>query len=184
MARPKGTLSAMVATEPASAVVVRIPVPRDLDRTRRRWDSAAGAGVPAHVTILYPFLPAGRLVPGVRAELAGIAAVLDPFDVRFDRVGRFAGVVYIAPDPAVPFTRLTEAVVARYPDYPPYGGAFDVVVPHLTVSESEDAPLDEVEAIARAALPFDRRVSALDVIVEGGDGRWRRRWRIPLGVRR
>ena len=174
----------MVATEPASAIVVRVPVPRALERSRRQWDWAAGVGVPAHVTILFPFLPVGRLGPAVRAELAAIAASHGPFDVRFRRVGRFPGVVYLAPEPSAPFTRLTAAVVARYPGFPPYGGAFDEVIPHLTIAESADGPLDTIAAGARAALPFDHRVAALEVIIEGGDGRWHSRWRVPLGVRR
>jgi len=173
----------MVATEPASAIVVRVPVPRALERSRRQWDWAAGVGVPAHVTILFPFLPVGRLGPAVRTELAAIAASLGPFDVRFRRVGRFPGVVYLAPEPSAPFTRLTAAVVARYPGFPPYGGAFDEVIPHLTIAESADGPLDEIAAGARAALPFEHRVAALEVIIEGGDGRWHSRWRVSLGVR-
>jgi 2'-5' RNA ligase len=174
----------MVDTEPASAIVVRVPLPRALERSRRRWDWAAGVGAPAHVTILFPFLPVGRLGPAVRTELAAIAASHGAFDVRFRRVGRFPGVVYLAPEPAAPFTRLTSAVVARYPDFPPYGGAFDSVIPHLTIAESADGPLDTIAAGARAALPFDHRVAALEVIIEGGDGRWHSRWRVPLGVRR
>jgi 2'-5' RNA ligase len=173
----------MVATEPASAIVARVPVPRMLEQARRRWDWAAGVGVPAHVTILFPFLPVRRLGPGDRRELAAIAATEEPFVVRFRRIGRFPGVVYLAPEPSAPFTRLTAAVGARYPDFPPYGGAFDEVIPHLTVAESAEAPLDDIAAEARGTLPFERRVSALEVIVEGGDGRWHTRWRLPLGVR-
>ena len=108
-----------------------------------RWDRAAGAGVPAHVTVLFPFLPARGLVPAVRRELAAIAATQAPFEVIFATVGRFPDVVYLAPRPAEPFTRLTGAVAARFPDFPPYGGAFDEVIPHLTIAESDEAPLDD-----------------------------------------
>ena len=183
MAWRKGTLSVMVATQPASAIVVRVRVPRDLQRTRRQWDPSAGAGVPAHVTILYPFLSVRRLGPEDRAALATIAGSVEPFEVRFRRVGRFPNVVYIAPEPSEPFVRLTEAVVTRYPDFPPFGGAFAEVIPHLTIAQSEGDPLDEIAGQAEASLPFERLVSGLEVIVEGGDGRWRTRWRIPLGVR-
>ncbi len=174
----------MASTEPASAIVARVPVPPILERLRRRWDLAAGTGVPAHVTILFPFLPADALLPEVRRDLAAIAAAHQPFDVRFERVDRFPGVVYVPPDPATPFIRLTEAFAARFPDYPPYGGAFDVVIPHLTVAESADAPLDEIAAVAGRALPFRHRIAVLEVLVEGGEGRWHTRWRLPLGVRR
>ncbi len=174
----------MVRIPPASAVVVRIAVPPALGRLRRTWDRTAGAGVPTHVTILFPFLPPTELRTAVRAELAIIAAAHEPFDVRFERVGRFPGVVYLAPDPADPFTALTAAVSARFPAYPPYGGAFDDVIPHLTIAESDDdGPLGEVAANARQQLPFAARVSELEVLVESGEGRWHRRWRLPLGGR-
>jgi 2'-5' RNA ligase len=173
----------MIGTEPASAIVVRVAVPSRLERLRRSWDWAASVGVPAHVTVLFPFLPAEGLVPSVRRELAAIAADHPPFDVRFPRVGRFPGVVYVEPEPAGPFRRITDAVVARFPAYPPYEGAFDIVIPHLTIAEGADRPLDDIAARAEHALPFIRHVSALEVLIEGGDGRWHRRWRVPLGVR-
>ena len=173
----------MVTAEPGSAVIVRVPLPMGLNRLRAQWDLAAGGAVPAHVTVLFPFLPLGSLGSNVRRELAAIAAAHEPFDVRFARVGRFPGVVYLAPEPSEPFTRLTAAVVGQYPDFPPYGGAFEEVIPHLTVCESSTAPLDEIAADAARVLPFTHRVSKLDVLVEGTDGRWRSRWRLALGVR-
>lgn len=173
----------MIAIEPASAVIIRIAVPRALATLRGRTDSAAGAGVPPHVTILYPFLPAAQLGPDVRRELASIAADEQPFEVRFTRVGRFPTAVFVAPEPSSPFLRLTEAVAARFPDYPPYGGAFDEVIPHLTICESHEAALDEIAALADRSLPFTRPVAALEVLVESDDDRWRTHWRLPLGVR-
>ncbi len=174
----------MPSTEPASAIVARIPIPRSLARLRARWDSAASVGVPPHVTIIFPFLPAGRLGPEVRRTLAGVLGTHDPVEVRFEQVGRFPTVVYLAPEPSTPFTHLTDAVVGRYPDFPPYGGAFDVVIPHLTVTESADAPLDEIARQAAASLPFAHRVDSLEVLVEDGNGRWRAHWHIRLGVKR
>ena len=173
----------MPPAEPASAIVARVPVPPALQRLRSTWDRSASAGVPSHVTILFPFLPAERLRPDVRRELAEVVASQQPFEVRFERLGRFPGVLYLAPEPAVPFLRLTDAFVARYPDLPPYGGAFEEVIPHLTIAESDDAPLDEVAAAAQLVLPFRHRVAALEVLVEGGESRWRTQWRLPLGVR-
>ena len=120
----------------------------------------------------------------VRRDLAAIAATQQPFDVRFERVDRFPGVVYVPPQPGDPFIRLTDAFVARFPAFPPYGGAFAEVIPHLTIAESADAPFDEIAAAAVRALPFRHRVSTLEVLVEGGQGRWHTRWRLPLGVRR
>ena len=44
----------MALIEPASAVIVRVPVPPGIERLRTRWDRAASLGVPAHVTVLFP----------------------------------------------------------------------------------------------------------------------------------
>jgi 2'-5' RNA ligase len=173
----------MAATEPASAIVIRVPVPAGLDRLRRRWDTAAGAGVPAHVTILFPFLPAPDLTPADRSTLAEIARGVEPFEVAFRRVDRFPKVVYLEPEPSAPISKLTIDVMARYPGHPPYGGVFDEVVPHLTVTESDAAPLDAIAEEAERWLPFTHDVGALEVLLESPDGRWRRHWRIPLGVR-
>jgi 2'-5' RNA ligase len=166
---------------PESAIVVRLPIPPALERIRRRWDHAAAAGVPSHVTVLYPFLAPDELVPAVRARVGDVAAAVEPFTVRFGAVGRFPTVVYLAPAPPEPFAALTAAAVAAFPGHLPYGGAFDVVIPHLTLAESVTADLDRIAAEAAARVPFDRRATALEVIVQDPDGRWKPRWRIRLG---
>ena len=159
--------------EPVSGVVVRATIPAALDRIRRRDDRAAASGAPPHVTILFPFMPVARLRPGVRQALAEVAAGVDPFEVRFARVGRFPGAIYLVPEPSAPFAALTAAIVDCFPDYPPYEGAFDEVVPHLTLVESPTAPLDRIAGAAARHLPFDRPVTAIEVLVEETDGRWR-----------
>jgi 2'-5' RNA ligase len=172
------------ATDPITAVVIRIALPRGLEGLRRRHDSAAAAGVPAHITLLYPFLSIGDLGPATRRDLADIAGHVAAFDVRFASVGRFPGVVYLVPEPATPFADLTAAIWSRFDDYPPYGGVHDDVHPHLTLADSPDAPLDEIANEAVRWLPFDRPVGAVELLAQEGGVRWRRRWRIPLGVRR
>jgi len=62
-------------------------------------------------------------------------------------VKRFSsGLVYLAPNPAEPFQHLTEMLAAAFPDWPPYGGAFDGVVPHLSIGEELSEP--ELAALA------------------------------------
>ena len=180
---PQGTLSIMPTTDPVTAVVVRVSLPDSLANIRRRHDPTAANGVPAHVTLLFPFIPVASLAPAIRGDLAAIAGSVTPFDVRFASVGRFPGVVYLAPEPAEPFAALTASIVARFPDFPPYAGEHADVVPHLTLTDSPGAPLDAVAGAARHWLPFSRRVSALELLMEDGTGHWARHWRIPLGRR-
>jgi 2'-5' RNA ligase len=172
----------VVPIDPVSAVVIRVNLPRRLDEIRRLHDPAATLGVPAHVTLLYPFLPVAELRPSVRRALVDIARNEGPFEVEFAQIGRFPGTVYLTPDPPGPYARLTTAIASRFPEQPPYGGAFDEVIPHLTLAQTESSS-DEIERDAARFLPFAWRVTAMEVLAEDGAGRWHAKWRIQLGVR-
>jgi 2'-5' RNA ligase len=166
-------------SEKPSAVIVRLRLPAGLERLRRARDRSASHGVPAHVTILYPFLPQSDLTGTVRGELASIAREIRAFDVRFSTVARWPGVVYLEPEPRAPFRAMIDRVVARWPDHPPYDGAVDEVIPHLTIAEHDD-PLDDVLAAVPGFLPFEAPATGLEVLAETGEGRWRSRWRLPF----
>ena len=88
-----------------SALVV--PFPRlepVVSPHRSALDSGAIRGVPAHVTVLYPFMPPERLSASVLAELGRLLAEIAPFDTTFDAVDWFGdGVVYLRPTPDRPF---------------------------------------------------------------------------------
>ncbi|MFC0550203.1 2'-5' RNA ligase family protein [Planotetraspora thailandica] len=148
---------------------------------RSRFDPSVAYGVPAHVTILYPFLRADRIDAGMLADLRALFAAHAPFDVRFSGCGRFPEVLYLAPDPGRPFADLTEAVAARWPEAPPYGGRFDEVVPHLTVADGVPVDVqDTIEAGLAAGLPVAAHVSS--VSLHSYDGTiWRNVACFPLG---
>ncbi len=138
-----------------SALLVAVPevapaVEPWLERTAAAKPSC---GVPAHVTILFPFVPAHEIDATLLDDLAAIFARFPAFEFRLSRLERFPNVLYLAPEPPDPFRSLTEAVVAAYPGYPPYGGIFDTVVPHLTAAEGETEILDAAEADIVRALP-------------------------------
>ena len=177
----------MLLDDSPTGLAVPIRLPAGLARLRRRWDRAARAGALPHVTVLYPFVPAAALGPADRAALAVIAAALPPFEVRFRRVRRFdEGVVWIEPEPADPFLALTRAVVEHWPAYPPYGGRFDEVIPHLTVVEADDGlgtpSLAAIEHEVAGYLPFHARADRLELWRQDAGGRWHPLWRLRLGA--
>jgi SAM-dependent methyltransferase len=155
-------------------------VVRDL---RRRWDPA-GLAVPAHVTVLFPFLEPMAIDPGVEAALEEIVESVPAFDLELGRVGRFPDVVWLAPEPAAPFARLTDAVATRWPDHPPYGGAFEQVVHHLTVADGAPPELlQQLEVTLDASLPIRARVNEVTHSVrERGTWTVRRRYALGGGV--
>ena len=166
----------------ATALVVLVPEAEALvAEHRRRHDPAAAAGVPAHVTVLYPFRSA---IDDVTAHaVADIAGSVPAFDVAFATLGRFPGdVVYLVPEPAEPFRRLTASAAATFPDCPPYGGDVVDPVPHLTVADGVDPTTAAVlESGLRPGLPIVSRVERLTLLAQDPTGRWTvlRDW--PLG---
>lgn len=146
---------------------------------RREHSMDGAAGMPAHVTLLYPFAPQEAVDFDVLRELASEAA---PFEFSLRRVREWpGGVVYLEPDPAEPFARLTQSLAARFPAYPPYGGVHDEVIPHLTVVHTEDerARADAAASVA-GSLPI--RCDANEVwLMHEVNGRWQRHTPFPLG---
>ncbi len=169
--------------EPASAIIVAFRIPGSVEAIRRDHVRVARLGVPPHVTILSPFVGAAELGPEVRRRLAGIAATVPAFDVRFGSVDRVPDALYLPPIPAGPFIRLASAVVEAFPGLHPYGDPglrAEDVVPHLTIAIGDGNGFEELAARAGAALPMDGRATALTVVAARDDGRWRTVWRIPL----
>jgi hypothetical protein len=80
---------------------------------------------------------------------------------------------------------LADAIGRRFPGYPPYGGAFDEVIPHLTVGLDQPAEvLDSVALAIEPGLPIVARVSAA-LLIQGSAQRssWHTAAELPLRSR-
>lgn len=156
-----------------------------VERLRRDHDPHAALGVPAHVTCVVPFVPPPLITADVIETLHGITAGFDAFTVGFPDVGEFPGVVWLRPEPDGPLRALTRALVAAFPEYPPYEGAFDDPQPHLTVGMDLD-PVETATLRARVDsevtphLPFHTTVAALSLLTLDDAGRWHEELRLPL----
>lgn len=165
-----------------TGLIVRIPEAEPAVRGwRERLDPSARAGVPAHVTVLFPFLDESRIDALVHAALANVLGRHPAFDLRFERCGRFPGVLHLVPEPDTRLRQLTEAIANRWPEAPPYGGRFAEIVPHLTIAQGQEGPvLEEIEADLAVRLPFTSHVSSVELIVHDGT-KWQERASFPLG---
>lgn len=120
-------------------------------------------GVPAHVTILFPFGEVDE------AALAELFARFPAFDFVLDRIETFEnGTRWLRPMPSAPFVDLTAAVQQRWPEYPPYEGAFDEVIPHVTITVEE------------VPLPISCRATQVLYLEEHDDGSWSEVRAFPL----
>ena len=148
---------------------------------RSRHDAAGRTGVPAHVTLLYPFLPPDRVGRGDVERLGALFATTAVASFDLVEVRRFPGILYLAPEPSGPIRELTVRIWELYPDNPPYGGAHPQIVPHLTVAQDENpATLDEVERAVTPGLPISVVVPEAWLMWQGADERWEVGHRFPL----
>jgi hypothetical protein len=178
---------------PGWETALLLPVPAAepaVSRHRARLDEAARDGVPAHITVLYPFVaPAGISTPQL-ASLGRLFAGVAAFEFTLDRVGWFGEqVVWLGPRDPAPFSALTSAAFSAFPCCPPYGGQHAVVIPHLTIGHTggQQALRAAAEAV-RPCLPIE--ATAAEVILMAGPrpgtpdtppGQWRTVAAFPLG---
>ncbi len=159
-----------------SALIVPVPEAEELvGGWREQYDGSAQTGVPAHLTLLYPFLPPEEIGPADLDRLAALFSSVPPARFVLTAVRRFPrGVLYLAPEPDEFLRLLTARIWALYPHRPPYGGAFAHIVPHLTVAQHDDhGVLDRVEATVAPGLPIAAAAAEAWLMLQGVDDRWR-----------
>jgi hypothetical protein len=137
------------ATE--TAIIVPVPaVEAVVGPYRQVLDHSALWGVPAHVTVLYAFLPPERITEPLIEEVRACVSTIPAFVCAFSRVAWFGQeVVWLAPDPDAPFLALAESLWRRFPECPPYGGVHPGSTPHLTVGSTR---LGDLAGLQRAAV--------------------------------
>ncbi len=167
-----------------SAVLLCVPEAEALvGPWRSEHDPSAAKGVPAHVTLLYPFLPADEVDAGVLGELEWFFAGVDAFALEFDSIGEFPGegVMFLAAATRV-LADLTGALARRWPECPPYEGKHERPVPHLTAVRS---PVADVRARAcrelQASLPLAATASSAELWVCDDAGSWTSRATFAFG---
>ncbi len=168
-----------------SALIIAVPKAEPLVKAwRERFDPSAAVGVPAHITILYPFMPPGEITPAVLTELHDLFARFSAFEFTLPELRRFPKVLYMTLSPAEPFKALTRAVVEHCPKYPPYAGEFAEVIPHLAIVDVDKAAqLDDIECGFMQQhgmrLPVKARASEVRLI-DNTAGRWEAKQAFPL----
>jgi 2'-5' RNA ligase len=171
-----------------AALVVLVPEAEALVKPfRDRYDPSAGAGMPAHITLLYPFKPPDLIDEAVLDELRGCFAGFASIQFALGPIRRFpTEVLYLAPEPDAPFRALTLAIWQRYPQTPSYGGKWPDIVPHLSVASLADeqrldrVTKDFVEA-SQTRLPI-RATASKVALMDNRSGRWQVRATFSLGL--
>jgi 2'-5' RNA ligase len=169
-----------------SALVVLVPEAEVLVKPfRDRYDPSAAAGVPAHITLLYPFKHPDEVDQTVLDDLGQCFHGCASFRFSLAPIRRFPdAVLYLAPEPDGPFRQLTLAIWDRYPETPPYSGKWPDRVPHLSVAWVKDEQLldriaDDFAQASQGRLPI-RATAAEVALMEKRSGHWLIRARFGL----
>ena len=166
-----------------SALVIPLPaVDAVVGTWREALDPSAADGVPAHVTIHFPWVDKEAIDQVVLRDLQEMVAATAPFEVVFRRVGWFGReVLWLDPDPKEPFVTLAAESARRWPDYPQYEGRHVDLVPHVTVGFGPQDRLDAVAADLDKLLPVKDVVTHVWWITRSEPQSWVVRRVLELG---
>ena len=159
-----------------SALIVRVdPAQAVVAALRARYDPAARLGVPAHITVLFPFMPPRQIDAAVRRRIQAAVRSVPVFAYTLAQTGRFPDTLYLVPEPSAPFIALTRALADEFVQYPPFGAAHDSIVPHLTVVHGDADAAALVQPELAGALERHGPISAIcrEVeLIQNSTGRW------------
>jgi 2'-5' RNA ligase len=168
---------------PESAFIAAVPEAEPyVAKLREQFDPSAKLGVPAHITLLYPFMSPELIDTAIVEQARAVVAAVRGFAFRLANVSRFPGVLYLAPDPAAAFVELTERLVRRFPDFPPYGGQYGDVVPHLTVAHGSGLEQSRAAQLQVALSSVGGIACSVKevVLIENASGCWQQMHVFPL----
>lgn len=119
--------------------------------------------VPAHITLLFPFVPVDRLGEA-SLTLRALCANEPSFEITLRGYGAFPGVVFMSPADPEPIKALFRKIYAAFPDCPPYKGQFgDDLHPHMTVAEFASAA-DQSAAVLPPYEPVTFRAEQIHLM--------------------
>ena len=103
---------------------------------REQYDQESFVRVPAHITLLYPFVPP-EIVDETVAQLTQLGADTLPFEVVLSKYGQFEGILFLEPENPEPIQNLFHELADTFPEYADYDGIKELH-PHLTLAQSND----------------------------------------------
>ena len=168
----------------ATALVVPIRAADPVIGDRRRAHTPSGKeGMPAHATLLAPFIHASRLDNLDRHRLRDVVGRFPAFDLRLSSFGLFGhiGCLWLQPRPREPFVAMTEALLEVYPEieYPPDDAT--EIVPHVTVgSRLSEEQQEQIKQELAPRLPIRGKADRAVLYERSADGRWIDRYRFRL----
>lgn len=164
-----------------TALVVLVPEADPIVAAlRREFDPSAQEHMPAHMTVLYPFMPHSVIDSPVVKMLETFFAAQQSAPLGFHSVNSWPGTIWLDPQSEASVALLDETR-RRWPEYLPYGRSDIEPIPHLTIGDGiSDDDATRIRSAVEPDLPIQSRLDAVDLMVFDGE-RWASKHRFPLG---
>jgi 2'-5' RNA ligase len=155
-----------------SALLLLVPEAEPLvQHWRAHHDPSAAEGMPAHITVLDPFLPEKCIDEKALRGIARFCEERPCLTIDFATVGRFSSVLWLDPGSSG-CDELLKAVHERWPDCLPYGQSNLEVIPHLTITDGADeATTQRAEDDVVGKLPLHAEVPGSSLMIFNGETR-------------
>lgn len=138
-------------------------------------------GMPAHITLLLPFLPAGEIDEACTDAISTICSETESISMSFPRIERFdPDIYYLTPEPAGPVIALIQRLCAAFPRVQPYDGEHRDIVPHLTVGRGKEI-YPELATTLEPQLPLYTEIDRA-WLMEMQSSSWTPTHIFPLGI--
>ena len=175
----------MATQPPNTALVILVrefePI---VSKLRLQYDPSARQGMQAHITTLIPFVKPVSLNAEILEKTANIIAQHSPFTFSFHKIGQFPGVVYFSPSNTSPFIELTNTIYHNFPEYPPYEGKVEAIIPHMTVGYAKNKEIqNNLAKQAKHLLSKNSDISCTVneiTLIENLTGQWKKKEVFPL----
>ncbi|MFE2547507.1 2'-5' RNA ligase family protein [Streptomyces sp. NPDC059355] len=152
-----------------------------LDAAWRIDPALVRRGVPAHVSLLYPFVPESALTERDETAVHSLAASFPAADLVLEEVVTAPGFVAVTVPGLQP---VVDVFRTQWPELRPYGGRFGAQpAAHVTVAMGADDPATaaHVRTAIDGLLPLRIRAAEVQLVVLTKEG-WQSRFTAPLGV--
>jgi 2'-5' RNA ligase len=124
--------TALLIVPPRDVQVFCFPIREQFD------NEAFSKNVPAHLTLLYPFVPPEAVEEAIEI-LNKVCKTHPAFELTLDQYGSFEDAIFLEPSDPEPVLKLYHLLVAAFPEYPAYGGEHGPGLhPHLTLARFEN----------------------------------------------
>jgi hypothetical protein len=150
-----------MAREKVTTLIVPIPeAEQAVGRWRERYDWSARVGVPAHITVLGPFLPPELITDSVIKRLTSICSDLPRIELKLEGPALLESTVCLTPNPREPFELMTRLLEHEWQELGRGGSQDEKRLHHLTVARNPEE-IRELSLELGPSLPIEARADEL-----------------------